>query len=112
MRVVPGEEFIGPTSNQGNVPKYKDNGVACFFASLALFFLGVYFDLFNGGIIYDNSGNLLASINCFALIFCAFLYVKGITFPSSTDCGTTGNILFDYYWGTELYPSLFGWDVK
>lgn len=84
----------------------------CFFVSLGLFFLGVYTGLFNGGIIYDNSGNLLASINLFALLFCAFLYVKGCTFPSCSDSGTTGNHVFDYYWGTELYPRIFGWDVK
>ena len=51
-------------------------------------------------------------MNLFALLFCGFLYLKGIYFPSSSDCGTTGNILFDYYWGTELYPRIFGWDVK
>ena len=112
MRLVPGKEYIGPISPQGNVPKYTENGVACFFVSLTLFFAGVHFGLYNGGIVYDNSGNLLASMNLFALIFVAFLYIKGRTFPSSTDCGHTGNIVFDYYWGTELYPRILGWDVK
>jgi len=32
--------------------------------------------------------------------------------PSSTDCGSSGNIIFDYYWGTELYPRIFGIDIK
>jgi 7-dehydrocholesterol reductase len=32
--------------------------------------------------------------------------------PSSTDCGSSGNFIFDYYWGTELYPRIFGFDVK
>ena len=32
--------------------------------------------------------------------------------PSSSDSGTTGNPLFDYYWGTELYPRVFGVDIK
>ncbi len=112
MRVVPGKEFIGPTSNQGNVPIYKDNGVLAFFLSVLLFITGATVGLFEGGVIYNNSGNLLSSMNLFALLFCGFLYPKGIYFPSSTDCGTTGNILFDYYWGTELYPRIFGWDVK
>lgn len=51
-------------------------------------------------------------MNLFALLFCAFLYVKGLTFPSSADCGSTGNLVFDYFWGTELYPRILGWDVK
>jgi 7-dehydrocholesterol reductase len=40
------------------------------------------------------------------------LYFKGRFFPSSTDNGTTGNFIFDYYWGTELYPRILGWDIK
>lgn len=26
--------------------------------------------------------------------------------------GSSGSIIFDYYWGTELYPRVFGWDLK
>ena len=40
------------------------------------------------------------------------LYVKGRFAPSSSDHGTSGNPVFDYYWGTELYPRILGWDVK
>ena len=29
-----------------------------------------------------------------------------------SDHGLSGNPVFDYYWGTELYPRIFGWDVK
>ena len=32
--------------------------------------------------------------------------------PSSADHGHTGNFIFDYYWGTELNPRIFGYDVK
>lgn len=54
----------------------------------------------------------MASLNVFALVFCFFLYLKGIFFPSGADSGSTGNFVFDYYWGTELYPRILGWDVK
>jgi len=40
------------------------------------------------------------------------LMIKGLTFPSGPDHGSTGNWVVDYYWGTELYPRIFGWDVK
>lgn len=112
MRLVPGNNHVGPRSPQGNIPIYKENGVLAFFCSIFLFLIGQQIGLYNGGVIYNHSGDLLASINIFALIFCAFLYVKGRTFPSSSDCGHTGNHIFDYYWGTELYPRIFGWDVK
>jgi hypothetical protein len=51
-------------------------------------------------------------MNVFALLFCAMLYVKGHVAPSSTNSGTTGSVVMDYYWGTELYPRILGWDVK
>lgn len=40
------------------------------------------------------------------------LYLKGNFAPSSSDHGSSGNLLFDYYWGTELYPRILRWDVK
>jgi len=48
----------------------------------------------------------------FAFVFCFILYIKGRLAPSSPDCHISGNPLFDFYWGTELYPRIFGWDVK
>ncbi len=38
--------------------------------------------------------------------------------PSTPDAGSTGSALFDYFWGTELYPRVghwlwsIGWDIK
>jgi len=76
--------------------------------------LGVlwYFDIFIPGDIYHLMGHLLSSMNIFALLFCLFLTIKGYFAPSSTDAGSTGSWVVDYYWGTELYPRVFGWDVK
>lgn len=113
MRLVPGKTFHGPVTPTGNVPVYNGNGVQCFLLSIALFLSGAfYFKLYNGGVVYDYSGYLLSSMNLFALVFCGFLYLKGRFLPSSSDSGHTGNLIFDYYWGTELYPRIFGWDVK
>lgn len=113
MKIVPGKPFLGPITPKGNVPIYKANGVSCFLITLASFFLGAYvFHWFSPTIIYDNMGQILGALNLFSLFFCLFLYLKGIMAPSSTDCGITGNPVFDYYWGTELYPRVFGWDVK
>lgn len=112
MRLVPGKEYIGPTTNCGNVPVYKANGVQAYICSILLFLAGQQAGLYNGGVIYNHFGHLLPSMNLLALAFCGFLYIKGRVFPSSTDSGHTGNPIFDYYWGTELYPRIFGWDVK
>ncbi len=112
MKAVPGKPFVGPITPKGNVPIYKANGLACFIITFATFFLATKFQLFSATIIYDNLGPILGALNCFSLLFCLFLYFKGIYKPSSTDSGVTGNRLFDFYWGTELYPRIFGWDVK
>jgi 7-dehydrocholesterol reductase len=68
--------------------------------------------LFPGSIIYDHFGDLLGALNIFSLLLCAGLYLKGRFAPSTPDHGTSGNLIFDYYWGTELYPRLLGWDLK
>jgi 7-dehydrocholesterol reductase len=37
-------------------------------------------------------------MNVFAMCFCFMLLVKGYIAPSSTDSGTTGNIVQDFFW--------------
>lgn len=113
MRILPGKKFTGTITPMGNLPEYKDNGLASYIITFALFFgcsLGLGW--FEPSIVYDNFGDVLGALNFTALVFCLLLYFKGRFAPSSTDSGTTGNFLFDYYWGTELYPRILGWDVK
>jgi 7-dehydrocholesterol reductase len=113
LRVLPGKMVHGPITPKGNVPLYKANGVQSFVLTLALFCLGSFqWHWFSPSIIYDNFGAILGALNLFSLFFCLFLYLKGRFFPSSTDSGISGNFIFDYYWGTELYPKLLGWDLK
>jgi len=113
MRVLPGKIFYGPISPKGNVPIYKANGVLAFITTVVTFCIcSFYLHLFAPTIIYDNFGPLLAALNLFSLLFCLFLYIKGRFAPSSSDSGYTGNFLFDYYWGTELYPRIGGWQLK
>lgn len=113
MRVLPGKPFHGPVTANGNVPVYKANGVLAFVTTLALYFAAAYpLHLFSPTIVYDNFGGIVGALNIFSLGFCALLYLKGRFFPSSSDHGISGNPVFDYYWGTELYPRILGWDVK
>ena len=32
--------------------------------------------------------------------------------PSSADSGSTGHVIRDFFWGTELHPSFMGYFVK
>ncbi len=113
MRLLPGKQFKGPLTPKGNTPIYKANGILAYGVTLATFLiLSLGFKLFSPSIVYDNLGYLIGALNVFSLAFCLVLYVKGKYFPSSSDSGTTGNMLFDYYWGTELYPRILGVDIK
>ncbi len=113
MLVLPGKTFLGPVTPAGNRPEYKLNGVAAFILTHIVFYVtSVQLKLFPASIVYDHLGELLITLNLFALAFCLFLYFKGMHFPSSTDSGKNGNPIFDYYWGTELHPRLFGVSLK
>jgi 7-dehydrocholesterol reductase len=110
---LPGKKYYGTITPKGNQPEYKDNGLLSYILTFMVFlFCSVYLKLFSPGIIYINMGDLLGALNFGALVFCLFLYFKGRFFPSSSDNSTTGNFIFDYYWGTELFPQIAGINVK
>jgi 7-dehydrocholesterol reductase len=113
MRLLPGGRCEGPISPAGDVPDYKANGIASFTLTIALFAICSFgLGLFPATIIYDHFGEILGALNIFCLTFCLGLYLKGLYALSSKDCGSSGNPIFDYYWGTELNPRILGWDVK
>jgi 7-dehydrocholesterol reductase len=113
MRLLPGARCEGPISPAGEAPVYKANGVASFVLTIALFTICCFgFDLFPATIIYDHFGEILGALNISSLVLCLGLYLKGLNAPSGADHSSSGNPIFDYYWGTELYPRILGWDVK
>ena len=122
MRLVPGGEHRGPVTATGHVPVYTANGVQCFVLHVGLFvlcsnevskwLLGDELGYYKLSIVYDELGDVINGCNWFALCFVTMLYIKGHVAPTSTDHGSTGNPIFDFYWGMELYPRIFGWDVK
>lgn len=113
MRWVPGQISHGPVTPQGHVPKYRANGVACFLITLVLFLLASFgLRWFSPTIVYDNFAGIIGALNIFSLSFCLLLYFKGRFFPSDPSSKLSGNFIFDFYRGTELYPRILGWDVK
>merc|ERR1712023_184105 len=100
MRIVPGKEFKATMTSKGHVPVYKANGVQSLFISIITFVALGYYDIIDPTRVYDKFGEIMAAMNLFALAFCFMLAVKGRYFPSTTDCGSTGNLIIDYYWGT------------
>ncbi len=113
--LLPGPRAEGPVTPKGNIPVYKDNGFFCYVVTMAAFAALTCFLKQNGmspTVVYDHFGEILACLTVFSHVICVMLYIKGLKFPSTSDCGSSGNVVFDYYWGTELYPRVFGVDVK
>lgn len=113
MKAVPGKPFAGPITPNGNIPRYKANGFAAYLITMLTFCVCTFgLNLFPATLIYDELGAIFGALNIASLIVCALLYLKGRMAPSSSDAGISGSLLFDYYWGTELYPVVLGWNVK
>lgn len=112
MRLVPGKVFKATITPSGHVPVYNANGFQCYLITIATLGYLAYTNVVDLSIVYDNFGKLLSSMNLFAISFCTFLVVKGLNFPSTKDSGTNGNLIVDFFWGTELYPRVLGWDLK
>jgi len=112
LLVLPGEQFRGPATPAGNRPTYRLNGVPAFFVTLGLFWLGARLGWFPPSVVYDHFGPLLSTLCLFALGFCVILYAKGRVAPTNDDTVVTGNLVFDYFQGTELHPRVLGVSLK
>lgn len=113
MKILPGKLTKGPITPAGNIPIYKANGMLAYLVTLTTYFVCAYIlKLFNPADIYDHYLEFIGAMNVLSLIFCFGIYLKGRLIPSTTDCGASGNFIFDYYWGTELYPRILDWDIK
>ncbi|KAG2658314.1 hypothetical protein PVAP13_1KG248000 [Panicum virgatum] len=104
--LLPGKRFEGPISPTGNVPVYKANGLQAYAVTL-ITYLGLWwFGIFNPAIVYDHLGEIFSALVFGSFVFCIFLYIKGHVAPSSSDSGSSGNLIIDFYWGMELYPRI------
>lgn len=75
--------------------------------TVTLYVSGALLGFYNGSYIYDELGHYLSTMNFVAPTIALILAIKGLLAPSTANYGSSGNILFDYYWGTELNPRLF-----
>ena len=112
QKYLPGKRFEASLTPKGNLPVYTANGLQAYLLTLATLLALTAADLIRPAAVYDKFGNILASMNVFALALCTLLLVKGRVAPSTTDSGSNGSIVTDFYWGMELYPNILGWDVK
>ncbi|ERN12476.1 7-dehydrocholesterol reductase [Amborella trichopoda] len=111
--VLPGERVEGPISPAGNRPVYKANGLLAYAVTLITYISIWWLGIFNPAIVYDHLGEIFSALIIGSFFFCILLYIKGHVAPSSSDSGSSGNIIIDFYWGMELYPRIGkSFDIK
>jgi len=112
LLAVPGKTFNGIVTPCGNVPVYKANGLQCYVLTGVVFVAIWQLGYWDPAEVYDHFGEILSALNIVSFGFCLFLVVKGHLCPSSTDSGSSGSPLYDFYWGMELYPRVGPLDLK
>jgi len=108
LRFVPGKDFLGPVSPMGDQPKYKLNGLPCFFITIAAFAAGSTefgAGFYSMGIVHENLGEIILTAVLSVKLIVLFLYFKGVYAPSGRDNFVKeGDFWYSYFWGVELYP--------
>ncbi|KAH6929026.1 hypothetical protein HPB50_022485 [Hyalomma asiaticum] len=56
--------------------------------------------------IYRGIPSLVVVLVIVGFVVSALLYVKGLTSPSPGEHGSSGSVVFDFFWGLELYPRI------
>jgi 7-dehydrocholesterol reductase len=113
MLLLPGKVYLGPVTPAGERVSYRVNGLSAWVATNVLFYVGGFrLHWFTPTVIYDQFGPILAVCCLASAVLCGLLYAKGVWFPGGKDAGRSGNWVFDYFWGVELHPRLFGLDLK
>lgn len=109
---LPGREFLGPISPSGEQPVHCKNGDKAFIITFACFAGLSGLGMIDPAIAYDELLAIMTTLNMSALFLAAFLFIKGLYFPSTKDHGGPEPYIFRFYEGEELYPNLFGVDMK
>jgi 7-dehydrocholesterol reductase len=111
--LLPGRTYFSPVTPAGEQVAYKINGLPAWVLTNLFFYLGGFqWHWFAPTILYDQFGPILSVGSLASVLLCGLLYAKGVWFPSGEDAGRSGNWIFDYFWGVELHPRLFGFDLK
>lgn len=112
LLLLPGATFRGPVTPAGVQPAYRENGVAAWFVTHGLVLVGWKLGWYSPATLVDAWGSMLTTLTLFAFVWCALLYLKGRTLPSSPDTFYSGNLIFDFFQGIELHPRMFGVSLK
>ncbi len=103
---LPGKEYLGPVTPTGNQPRYRLNGIAAWLVSHAAVLSTWWWGIWTATTVVRELGAMIVLLTVMAFAFCLFLYWKGRTRPTTSDFVVTGHVLFDFFQGIELHPTV------
>lgn len=109
--ILGGKIYYGPVTSSGHRPQYIKSGFKYYIITLtfAIFFLSMTSALHW----YKKFNIIISNTIVFGYCVTIFIYLKGRFYQSLGEYGSSGSIIFDFYWGLELYPRLGKWfDIK
>lgn len=106
LLVLPGETYYGPPTSTGHRPVYRKTGFTYYVITMVLAAFILLVQDARGWSIYRNLPGVAVALTVVAYVVPLLLYIKGHVKPSPGEHGTTGSVVFDFYWGLELYPRI------
>ncbi|CAE6415346.1 unnamed protein product, partial [Rhizoctonia solani] len=114
--VLPGEWVQGTELRTGDRKKYKFNGLSTFLLNLGLVIAWITaFGPRSFTFIYDRWVGLCTAVILNSLIHATYSYIMSTQNEDQRLLalgGNTGNILYDWFIGRELNPSIGSFDIK
>lgn len=104
--VLPGKLYYGPITATGHRPSYRKTGFLYYVITMSLVAYLLLIQDTRCWSIYRNLPGAAVFLTVFGLVVSVLLFIKGKLHPSPGEHGSSGNLVFDIYWGLELYPRI------
>lgn len=106
LLLIPGSTYYGPPTSTGHRPAYRKSGFTYYVITMSIAAFILLVINVPCQTLYRRMPGFAVALVLFASMISLLLYVKGRTCPSPGEHGPTGSVVFDFYWGLELYPRI------
>ena len=107
MLKIPAKSYYGPETADGTRPRYHDNGLLYYILTSLWYTILICLRPDVAGLVYDNLGQILGTLNISALVLCGLLLIKG-----RSNVRPSTPVVYQFYSGVEVHPQVFGIDIK
>ncbi|KAM7306631.1 7-dehydrocholesterol reductase isoform X1 [Ixodes scapularis] len=104
--ILPGKVYYGPPTSSGHRPLYSRTGVLYYTLTMGITSYLILYQDVRCWSIYRSLPDAAVAMTLVGFVVSSLLFIKGHVSPCPGESGSSGNIIFDFYWGMELYPRL------